>query len=368
MSIDYNLYLQKLLEVAVEKKASDFHISVAKPPILRLNRQLISIGSEPPFTEEDTRELAFALMTIEQKNEFLREKEIDFSYNFQNKGRFRVNAFFQRGYISVALRLIPEKVRTLHELNLPSTLYNFCTYPQGFVLITGPSSHGKSTTLAALIDEINNTQTKHIITIEDPIEYLFNQNKCIISQRELHKDTLSFEKALKATFREDPDVIMVGEMRDKETIETAITAAETGHLVFATLHTNSAAQSLYRILDSFSGEQQNQVKSQLSRSLIGIVSQRLVPKINGGIIPACEILFNNDAISNLIRQDKVYEIPLIIDTSYEEGMVSLNRSLAELVRLGSIDLEVATNYSTNPQELIKLIWNFHIKQEQKQET
>jgi twitching motility protein PilT len=209
--------------------------------------------------------------------------------------------------------------------------------------------------LAALINEINNTQTKHIITIEDPIEYLFNQNKCIISQRELHKDTLSFEKALKATFREDPDVIMVGEMRDKETIETAITAAETGHLVFATLHTNSAAQSLYRILDSFSGEQQNQVKSQLSRSLIGIVSQRLVPRINGGIIPACEILFNNDAVSNLIRQDKVYEIPLIIDTSYEEGMVSLNRSLAELVRLGSIDLDAATIYSPNPQELIKLI-------------
>jgi len=240
-------------------------------------------------------------------------------------------------------------------LNLPSTLYKFCNYSQGFVLITGPSSHGKSTTLAALINEINNTKTKHIITIEDPIEYLFDQNKCIISQRELHKDTLSFEKALKATFREDPDVIMVGEMRDKETIETAITAAETGHLVFATLHTNSAAQTLYRILDSFSGEQQNQVKSQLSRSLVGIVSQRLVPRINGGVVPACEILFNNDAVSNLIRKDKVYEIPLIIDTSYDEEMVSLNRSLAELVRTGVVDIEIAMNYSTNPQELVKLI-------------
>ncbi len=355
MSIDYKLYLKKLLEVVVQKQASDFHITVDKPPILRINRQLVPLANELPFTADDTKELAFALMTIEQREEFLREKEIDFSYTLGEKGRFRINIFFQRGYISVALRLIPEKIRTLHELNLPSALYKFCNCPQGFVLITGPSSHGKSTTLAALINEINNTQTKHIITIEDPIEYLFNQNKCVISQRELHRDTLSFEKALKATFREDPDVIMVGEMRDKETMETAITAAETGHLVFATLHTNSAAQTLYRILDSFSGEQQNQVKSQLSRSLIGVVSQRLIPKINGGIVPACEILCNNDAVSNLIRKDKVYEIPLIIDTSYDEGMISLNRSLAELVRTGVVDLEVATNYSTNPQELIKLI-------------
>lgn len=355
MKIDYKLYLRKLLEVVVEKQASDFHITVGKPPMIRLNRELIPLLNESLFTPDDTKELAFALMTMEQREEFLREKQIDFSYNFGEKGRFRVNVFFQRGYISVALRLIPEKIRTLHELNLPSTLYRFCNYSQGFVLITGPSSHGKSTTLAALINEINNTKTKHIITIEDPIEYLFDQNKCIISQRELHKDTLSFEKALKATFREDPDVIMVGEMRDKETIETAITAAETGHLVFATLHTNSAAQTLYRILDSFSGEQQNQVKSQLSRSLIGIVSQRLVPRINGGVVPACEILFNNDAVSNLIRKDKVYEIPLIIDTSYDEEMVSLNRSLAELVRTGVVDIEIAMNYSTNPQEFVKLI-------------
>lgn len=355
MKIDYKLYLRKLLEVVVEKQASDFHITVGKPPMIRLNRELIPLLNESLFTPDDTKELAFALMTMEQREEFLREKQIDFSYNFGEKGRFRVNVFFQRGCISVALRLIPEKIRTLHELNLPSTLYRFCNYSQGFVLITGPSSHGKSTTLAALINEINNTKTKHIITIEDPIEYLFDQNKCIISQRELHKDTLSFEKALKATFREDPDVIMVGEMRDKETIETAITAAETGHLVFATLHTNSAAQTLYRILDSFSGEQQNQVKSQLSRSLVGIVSQRLVPRINGGVVPACEILFNNDAVSNLIRKDKVYEIPLIIDTSYDEEMVSLNRSLAELVRTGVVDIEIAMNYSTNPQELVKLI-------------
>lgn len=355
MNIDYNLYLKKLLEVVIQKQASDFHITVGKPPMLRLNRELVPLNNELPFTEEDTKELSFALMNEEQKAEFLKEKEIDFSYSFENRGRFRVNIFFQRGYVSSALRLIPEKIRNLQELELPKELYNFCTYSQGFVLITGPSSHGKSTTLAALISEINNTQTKHIITIEDPIEYLFKQNKSIISQRELHRDTLSFEKALKATFREDPDVIMVGEMRDKETIETAITAAETGHLVFATLHTNSAAQSLYRILDSFSGEQQNQVKSQLSRSLLGIVSQRLVPKINGGIAPACEILFNNDAVSNLIRQDKIYEIPLVIETSYDEGMISLNRSLAGLVRSGVVDIQTASKYSPSPQEFLKLI-------------
>ncbi|MDD3032576.1 MAG: type IV pilus twitching motility protein PilT [Candidatus Pacebacteria bacterium] len=355
MSIDYNLYLKKLLEVVVREQASDFHITVDKPPMLRLNRELVPLSNETPFTAEDTKELSFTLMTSEQQQEFLREKEIDFSYNFGDKGRFRVNVFFQRGFVSSALRLIPEEIKTLKDLNLPKILHNFCNCSQGFVLITGPSSHGKSTTLAALINLINNTQTKHIITIEDPVEYLFKQNKSIISQRELHRDTLSFEKALKATFREDPDVIMVGEMRDRETIETAITAAETGHLVFATLHTNSAAQSLYRILDSFSGEQQNQVKSQLSRSLLGIVSQRLVPKIDGGIVPACEILFNNDAVSNLIRQDKVYEIPLVIETSYDEGMISLNRSLAELVRGGVVDISTASKYSTSPQEFLKLL-------------
>ncbi len=355
MKIDYKLYLQKLLEAVVEKQASDFHITVQKPPIIRVNRELVAFENEAPFTDYDTRELAFALMTADQKEEFLKEKQIDFSYNFEGRGRFRVNVFFQKGFISTALRLIPEKIRTLNELNLPTTLYKFCNYAQGLVLVTGPSSHGKSTTLAALINEINNTKTKHIITIEDPIEYLFDQRKCIISQRELHKDALSFKKALKATFREDPDVIMVGEMRDKETIETVITAAETGHLVFATLHTNSAPQTLNRILDSFSGDQQNQVKSQLSRSLVGIVSQRLIPAINGGVVPACEVLFNNDAIANLIRQNKVYEIPLVIDTSFDEEMISLNRSLADLIKKGIIDLKVAMNYSSNPQELIKLI-------------
>ena len=355
MTLDYKLYLKELLEVALEKKASDFHISVGKPPVIRVSRKLIALEKESIFTENDTRELAFALMSLEQREKFFKDKQIDFSYNFDEEARFRVNVFMQKGYVSVVFRLIPSKIRTINELNLPETLLKFCNLSQGFVLVTGPASHGKSTTLAAIINQINNTYAKHIITIEDPIEYLFEQNKCIVSQRELYKDTMSFSGALRATLREDPDVIMVGEMRDKETIETAITAAETGHLVFATLHTNSAAQTLYRILDSFPGDQQNQVKSQLSKSLAGIISQRLIPRVNGGVVPACEILFNNDAVANLIRQSKVFEIPTVIETSYDQDMVSLNRSLAELVRTGVVHIETAMNYSTNPSELVKLI-------------
>ncbi len=355
MTLDYKLYLKELLEVALEKKASDFHISVGKPPVIRVSRKLIALEKESVFTENDTRELAFALMSLEQREKFFKDKQIDFSYNFDEEARFRVNVFMQKGYVSVVFRLIPSKIRTINELNLPETLLKFCNLSQGFVLVTGPASHGKSTTLAAVINQINNTYAKHIITIEDPIEYLFEQNKCIVSQRELYKDTISFSGALRATLREDPDVIMVGEMRDKETIETAITAAETGHLVFATLHTNSAAQTLYRILDSFPGDQQNQVKSQLSKSLAGIISQRLIPRVNGGVVPACEILFNNDAVANLIRQSKIFEIPTVIETSYDQDMVSLNRSLAELVRTGVVHIETAMNYSTNPSELVKLI-------------
>jgi len=355
MTLDYKLYLKELLEVALEKKASDFHISVGKPPVIRVSRKLIALEKESIFTENDTRELAFALMSLEQREKFFKDKQIDFSYNFDEEARFRVNVFMQKGYVSVVFRLIPSKIRTINELNLPETLLKFCNLSQGFVLVTGPASHGKSTTLAAIINQINNTYAKHIITIEDPVEYLFEQNKCIVSQRELYKDTISFSGALRATLREDPDVIMVGEMRDKETIETAITAAETGHLVFATLHTNSAAQTLYRILDSFPGDQQNQVKSQLSKSLAGIISQRLIPRVNGGVVPACEILFNNDAVANLIRQSKIFEIPTVIETSYDQDMVSLNRSLAELVRTGVVHIETAMNYSTNPSELVKLI-------------
>jgi twitching motility protein PilT len=259
------------------------------------------------------------------------------------------------GQVSIAMRLIPSKIRTIEELNLPPALHQFTKAHQGFVLICGPASHGKSTTLAALIDEINHTRTEHIITIEDPIEYVFEDDRSIIDQREVGEDTLSFARALRAALREDPDVIMVGEMRDPETMAIAITAAETGHLVFATLHTNSAAQTIHRIVDSFPSEQQNQIRAQLSGSLLGIVSQRLIPRVKGGLIPACEIMINTPAIANLIRENKIHEIPSVIETSAEIGMMTLNRSLADLVKRGEISFENALNYSLNPAELRMLL-------------
>jgi twitching motility protein PilT len=306
------------------------------------------------ISPQDAQGLAFEVMPQELKQKFLDEKEIDFSYNFENKARFRINICFQRTDISCALRLIPAKISTVEELNLPPILHEFLRYPQGFLLITGPSGQGKSTTLAALIDEINHTRAEHIITIEDPIEYIFEDDRSIIDQREVYRDTLSFARALKSTFRQDPDVIMVGEMRDPETIATAITAAETGHLVFATLHTNSASQSVHRIVDSFPAAQQGQIRAQLSGSLLGIISQRLVPRIKGGLIPACEIMVNTPAVSNLIRENKIHELPLIIETSAEIGMTSLNRYLAGLIRAREVDLEVAMNYSLSPSELRNL--------------
>ncbi len=307
------------------------------------------------LTSEDSQALAFELMTGDQQQRFLKEKEVDFSYNFEGKARFRVNIFFQGGDISSALRLIPSRVPTIEELNLPALLHEFTTPSQGFVLLTGPSSHGKSTTLAALIDEINHTRYEHIITIEDPIEYIFEDDKCIIDQREVYQDTLSFPSALRSTFRQDPDVIMVGEMRDSETIATAITAAETGHLVFATLHTNSASQTIHRIVDSFPPEQQGQIRAQLSGSLLGVVSQRLVPRIKGGLIPACEIMLSSTAVANLIRENKIHELDMVIETSTELGMTTLNRSLATLVKLKEISLKNALVYSLKPGELRRLL-------------
>ena len=353
--MNYPLYLKQLLDATIKNSASDLHIAEGHPPVMRINRKLVFLTKELPLNAEQTEGISFALMTEEQKAKFIKTKEIDFSYNFEGRARFRVNIFYQSGTVSAALRLVPDRIRSMEELKLPVRLHQFCEYAQGFVLIVGPSSHGKSTTLAAMIDEINHTRAAHIITIEDPMEYVFKDDKSMINQRELHSDTLSFARALKSTFREDPDVIMVGEMRDPETMSTAITAAETGHLVFATLHTNSAAQTIHRIVDNFHGDQQPQIRAQLASSLIGIISQRLVPAVGGGVVPACEIMFNTPAISNLIRDNKIYEIPLVIETSSESGMVSLNRSLSELVRKGLIDIENAVKFSNNPRELKKLI-------------
>ncbi len=351
----YFSQLNNLLELTIKEEASDLHLSAGYFPTLRIKGNLFPLSYERKLTEEDTQGLAFALMTSQQRERFLQQKEIDFSFQFKDKARFRVNVFFQRGNISIALRVIPNKIRTIEELNLPPILHYFARANQGFVLVCGPSSHGKSTTLAALINEINENRTEHIITIEDPIEYIFEPKKSMIEQREVGQDTLSFVKALRSTLRQDPDVIMIGEMRDPETMATAITAAETGHLVFATLHTNSAAQTIHRIVDSFPPEQQNQIRAQLASSLLGIVSQRLIPTTKGGLIPACEVMIMTPAIANLIRENKIHEIPMVIETSAEVGMISLNRSLANLVKEGKISLENALNYSLNPGELKMLL-------------
>jgi twitching motility protein PilT len=353
--MDYSSLLKELLNLTCLEKASDLHISFGRYPALRITGRLVPLIRMKKITQEDAQGLAFELMTEEQRERFLQEKEIDFSYNIEDRARFRVNIFFESGNISSALRLVPSKIPTLEELNLPSILHEFTRSSQGFVLVTGPSSHGKSTTLAAMLDEINHTRADHIITIEDPIEYVFEDDRSIIDQREVYQDTLSFARALRSTFRQDPNVIMVGEIRDLETISTAITAAETGHLVFTTLHTNSAAQTIHRIVDSFPPEQQNQVRAQLSASLLGVISQRLLPRVRGGLIPACEVMFTTPAVANLIRENKIHELPLIIEISAETGMVSLNRALANLVRSKEVSLETAMAYSLNPSELRKLI-------------
>lgn len=353
--MNYKPILHDLLETVLTQKASDLHISAGNHPVIRIGGRLVPLVRKQMLSPEDSKGIAFEMMTDDQKDRFLREKEMDVSYAFKKEARFRVNVFLQKGNISCALRFVPNKIPTVEQLNMPPILHEFIRPAQGFVLITGPSSQGKSTTMAALLDEINRTRAVHIITIEDPVEYVFERDRAIIDQREVHKDTLSFSKALKATFRQDPDVIMVGEMRDPETIATAITAAETGHLVLATLHTNSASQTIHRIVDSFPGVQQNQIRSQLSGSLLGIVSQRLVPRIKGGLIPCCEIMMNTPAVANLIREGKIHELPMVIETSAEVGMISLNRYLANLVRAREVSLDAAQNYSLNPAELRNLV-------------
>ncbi len=349
--MDYQQKLNDLLLLTARQNASDLHIAVGRRPTLRIDGALIPLQKEPILTPEMTENLVLALLTAEQKEEFRKNREIDFSYGFEDKARFRVNVFFQRGFMAAALRLIQAQIKTPEELRLPPILHDFTKLSQGFILVVGPAGQGKSTTLAALLDEINHMRTDHIITIEDPIEYLFVQDRCIISQREVKSDTLDFHMGLRSLLRQDPDVIMIGEMRDPETISTSMTAAETGHLVFSTLHTNSASQTIDRIIDSFPPEQQGQVTSQLAATLVAIVSQRLVPRIDGGRVPACEIMIVNSAIKNLIREKKTYQIDLIIETSLQSGMMTLNRSLSDLVKRREISLENAELYSLNPSEL-----------------
>lgn len=342
---------EDMLSAVVKQNASDLHISVGRHPTMRIDGALMPILQHDIITPDIAAAFVHTILNEEQQERFMKEKEIDLSYDFRDRARFRVNAFFQRGFIGAALRLIPTKIRSFEELQLPPIMESFAAFTQGFLLVTGPTGHGKSTTLAALVDYINHTRADHIITIEDPIEYLFTSDRATIDQREVGSDTLDFHRALKSMFREDVDVAMIGEMRDVETVGTAVTAAETGHLILSTLHTNNAAQTIDRIIDIFEPNQQNQIRAQIASTLIGIVAQRLIPRINGGLVPAVEVMMANTAVRNLIRENKTHELNMVIETSSEQGMISLNHSLIDLIRRGEISLENALLYSTNPSEI-----------------
>lgn len=349
--MDFEKELEDLVTTVVRESASDLHLSVGRYPTLRVQGALIPLTKKQVLTPDVVKGLIFAMLDKDRQEEYLKNKELDFSFEHKGRARFRVNIFFQRGYMGCAMRLVPVKIRTVEELNVPPLLKEFTRREQGFFLIVGPTGHGKTTTLAALIDLINHERAEHIVTIEDPIEYLFTPDRSIIDQREVRSDTSDFPVALRSVFREDVNVLMLGEMRDYETMAAAVTAAETGHLVFSTLHTNNAAQTIDRIIDSFPGGQQSQIRAQLSSTLLGIYSQRLLTRISGGLIPAYELLIANTAVQNLIRENRTHEIDLVIETSSQDGMISLNRSLKELLERGEVTMETAIGYSLNPSEL-----------------
>ncbi len=344
-----------LLHTVVQYNASDLHLIVGSPPTVRIDGKLVAVQGWQPLTAETAQQLVIPLLVDKQREVFASNRELDFSYQFEQYGRFRVNVYYQKGGVSAALRLIPNTIRTFEELKLPSIFHNFINLRQGLILVTGPTGHGKSTTLAATIDAINSSRADHILTIEDPIEYLFTPKQSIISQRELESDTFSWEMALRSALREDPDVVLVGEMRDYETIAAAITVAETGHLVFATLHTNSAAQTVDRIIDVFPEHQQGQIRMQLSNVLQGVVAQRLLPAIGGGRLPVVEVMLASPAIANIIREGKTHQLDNVIRTSSELGMMTLEKHLSMRIDAGEISKEVAQSYAFRPQELERLI-------------
>ena len=349
------LELNKLLSLVLERDASDLHLIVSEPPIIRVDTQLLRLDNYQVLTNDSINDLLNVLLNDKQRELFEKQMHIDFSYNFKDNVRFRVNAYRQKGVLGVALRTIPNHIKTLEELSLPTILRRFIERRQGLILVVGPTGHGKSTALASMIEEINNTRAEHILTIEDPVEFMFTPNRSIISQREVFVDTPDFATALKAALREDINVVLVGEMRDLESIGAALTIAETGHLVFGTLHTNDAAQSIDRIVDVFPSHQQPQIRSQLANVLYGVMSLRLLPKAGGGRIPAYEIMVTNHAVKNVIRDNKIYEIPNIIHTSLEEGMVPMDKTLALLVKQGLVELEVAQAHVTDNEYFLSLI-------------
>jgi twitching motility protein PilT len=339
----------------VKRDASDLHLQVGLPPMIRVDGALGPVHGSPALNEEGVENLVFSLLDDDQKQILMRDKEFDFSFAFGDLGRFRVNAFHERGNIAAALRLIPSNIRTVEDLKLPPVINKFTEYPRGLVLVTGPTGSGKSTTLAALIDKINSEKAMHIITVEDPVEYTHQSKRSVIVQREVHYDTFSFSAALRSSLREDPDVVLIGEMRDLETIAAAITIAETGHLVFATLHTNSASQSIDRMVDVFPPHQQPQVRAQLGNMLQAICSQRLIPALSGGRIAAAEILIATPAVRNIIREGKNYQLEAVIQTGAEYGMQSMDRTLVNLVHSGVISYEEARNYAVDLEELDRLM-------------
>ena len=347
--------IQQLLELAVDRKASDLHLVVGYPPMLRIHGDLLPIPGTQPLSDGEMAALVLSTLTPIQKHTFDTTFELDFALSLPNKSRFRVNIFKQQGHLGADFRLIPLVIPDLDMLGLPPAVAKLTELRQGLILVTGPTGHGKSTTLASMINRINLTRTAHVITIEDPIEYVYPRGNSLIAQREMYADTKSWASALRAALREDPDVVLVGEMRDYETIAAAVTIAETGHLVFATLHTNSAAQSIDRIIDAFPSNQQPQIKIQLAATLEAIISQRLIPMTSVGRVLAVELLLKIPALSELIRSSKTHLIDNLIQTSGELGMVNLETSLARLIKEGKISLETAQTYSLRPDLLVKLV-------------
>ena len=352
--MDIKQELKNLIQIVVAENASDLHLSEGRYPTIRVSGTLIPITRSQPLDKAQLQELLHLVITPDQREIFVKNKELDFA--FEAGGiRFRGNAFYQQGHVSVALRQINDRIRSLSELGLPEILGGFTKRAQGFFLVVGPTGHGKSTTLATMTDMINTNRNEHIVTIEDPIEFVYQQKQSIIDQREIGFDTANFATALRSAFRQDIDVLLIGEMRGPETMEAAITAAETGHLVFSTLHTNNASQTIDRIIDSFDGDKQKQIRTQLAGALTGVFSQRLINSIAGGRIPAYELLINTSAVANLIREGRIHEIDSFIETSSDQGMISMNRSLADLVRRGEISVEDAYRYSPRSKNLERML-------------
>ena len=349
------LRIEVLLEEVIRKKASDLHIQVGLPPMLRVDGSLAPIAGFKEMNDAEVEKLVFATLDQDQQQILIKDKEFDFSFAFGDLGRFRVNAFHERGNLAAALRLIPNDIKTIQELGMPAIVNTFSEYPRGLVLVTGPTGSGKSTTLSALVDKINEERANHIITIEDPIEFTHHSKKSVVVQREIHYDTYSFSAALRSSLRQDPDVVLIGEMRDLETISAAITIAETGHLVFATLHTNSAAQSIDRMIDVFPPHQQPQIRAQLSNILMAICSQRLVPAIGGGRVVAAEVLVATSAVRNIIREGKIHQLDAVIQTGADQGMQSMDKTLIGLVQAGTVTYDEARNYAVDLAEFDRMM-------------